>query len=89
MAKFVNVVCELSQIGADRYQKLIFKMILLSPPPWRTAGSVKSRCLHIFDLALKDRKEGIYQKKTIIMFVLIFKNLTKNSSYGTYFRRFY
>ena len=27
----------LSQIGADRYQKLIFKILLLSPP-WRTVA---------------------------------------------------
>ena len=24
-----------SQIGADRYQKPIFEIVLLSPPPWR------------------------------------------------------
>ena len=26
----------LSQIGADRYQKLIFEIVLLSPTPWST-----------------------------------------------------
>ena len=35
----------LSQIGADRYQKLIFEILLLSPP-WRTVhwGVRSPRC---------------------------------------------
>ena len=34
--------------------------------------SVEVKCLHNFDLALKDRKEGSYQKKHFIIFVPFF-----------------
>ena len=34
--------------------------------------SVEVKCLHNFDLALKDRKEGSYQKKTLYYICTLF-----------------
>ena len=52
--------------------------------------SVEVKCLHNFDLALKDRKEGSYQKNTLLYLYPFFKTSPRIRLLNViYIRRFY